>query len=235
MRARVLCNSEPLGAAMSSLQPLSSGSLSDEVFEKLVTAITLGEFELGQKLSEAELARSLGISRGPLREALGRLEGRLVTRTPRIGVRVIELNREKVQSLYIAREALEGMACRIAAEKMTDKQLAGLRAILETDSQRPEVSAGQSYTPTSYDEDFHWAIVQAAQSETIERVLMTEVYYQLRLLRRKSSARPGRAKAALTEHFRILGALEAHNPDEAETEMRAHLRNARYSSLAAIA
>ena len=75
---------------MSVLNPIAGTSLANEAFGKLVEAITSGEFEPGEKLSEADLARKLGISRGPLREALGRLEGRLVTRTPRLGVRVIQ-------------------------------------------------------------------------------------------------------------------------------------------------
>src|SRR5215203_2331637 len=99
-----------MDARMTSLLPISGTSLVNEAFGKLVEAITSGEFEPGQRILEAELARQLGISRGPLREALGRLEGRLVTRTPRIGVRVIESRPEEVSQLFLVREALEGMA-----------------------------------------------------------------------------------------------------------------------------
>ncbi|RYG95677.1 MAG: GntR family transcriptional regulator, partial [Alphaproteobacteria bacterium] len=106
---------------MSNIQPIIRSSLSAEAFDKVVEAITSGEFEPGQRLSEAELARNLGISRGPLREALGRLEGRLVKRTPRIGVHVISFTREDLESLFLTREALEGMSARLAAERMTDK------------------------------------------------------------------------------------------------------------------
>ena len=66
----------------SALRPIEAISLTDEAFERLVQAITTGEYGPGQKLSEPELAAKLGISRVPLREALNRLEGKLISRTP---------------------------------------------------------------------------------------------------------------------------------------------------------
>ncbi|KQQ35570.1 hypothetical protein ASG19_17975 [Rhizobium sp. Leaf306] len=218
---------------MSTIQPIIRSSLSAEAFDKVVEAITSGEFEPGQRLSEAELARNLGISRGPLREALGRLEGRLVKRTPRIGVHVISFTREDLESLFLTREALEGMSARLAAERMTVKQLDDLRALLEGHSHQPELASGEAYVQRSRDDDFHFAIIHGAQCERIERVLMNEIYYQLRIHRRKSSTQPGRAQAALKEHRQIVEALESRDPDRAETAMRTHIRNARYSSLAA--
>jgi DNA-binding GntR family transcriptional regulator len=219
---------------MTSLTPIVNPSLSTEAFEKVVEAITSGEFEPGQRLSEAELARNLGISRGPLREALGRLEGRLVTRTPRIGVRVIKMSRDKLDSLLLTREALEGMAARLAAERMSATELAQLRHLLEEHASRPEVTAGEAYLPRSRDDDFHFAIICAARSELLEGLLMNEIYYQLRIHRLKSSTQPGRAVAALKEHGTIVDALESRDPDRAEAMMRLHLRNARFSALASL-
>ena len=218
---------------MSNIQPIIRTSLSADAFDMVVEAITSGEFEPGQRLSEAELARNLGISRGPLREALGRLEGRLVKRTPRIGVHVISFTREDLESLFLTREALEGMSARLAAERMTVKQLGDLRALLEGHSHQPELASGEVYIQRSRDDDFHFAIIHGAQCERIERMLMNEIYYQLRIHRRKSSTQPGRAQAALKEHGEIVEALESRDPDRAETAMRIHIRNARYSSLAA--
>ncbi|WP_323039580.1 GntR family transcriptional regulator [Gemmobacter sp.] len=220
---------------MSSIKPIVGASLSSEAFEKVVEAITSGEFELGQRLSEAELARQLGISRGPLREALGQLEGRLVRRTPRIGVHVIDFSRKDIEALFLTREALEGMAARLACERLTDTQLQHLRSMLADDAHRPEVASGERYAPRTRDEDFHFSIIRAAENERIERLLLDEVYYQLRIHRRKSSAQPGRTMAALKEHHQIVEALESRNPDEAEKAMRMHLRNARISAMAAVA
>jgi DNA-binding GntR family transcriptional regulator len=220
--------------SLGKIKPIVSSSLSSEAFEKVLEAITSGEFEPGERLSEAELARQLGISRGPLREALGRMEGRLVTRIPRIGVRVITFSRDDLESLYVTREALEGMAARLASERMSDHRLRELRQLLDSHSHQPELAAGEAYLQRAKDDDFHFSIIRAARCEHLERLLMDEVYYQLRIHRRKSSTQPGRAQAALNEHLTIVEALESRDPDRAEAAMRTHIRNARLSSLASL-
>jgi DNA-binding GntR family transcriptional regulator len=219
---------------MSALKPIAITSLAEEAFGKLVQAITSGEFEPGQKLSESELARRLGISRGPLREALGRLEGRLVMRTPRLGVSVIDFSRQDLEQLFVVREALEGMAARLAAERMTAGELARLRDLLQSHANQPELAAGSAYHQRSRDEDFHFTIVRAARCERLEQMLLDELYYQLRLQRLRSSTRPGRAKQALGEHREILEALASRNPETAEGTMRHHIRNARLSALSVL-
>jgi DNA-binding GntR family transcriptional regulator len=220
---------------MSVLKPIAITSLAEEVFAKLVQAITSGHFEPGQRLSESELARQLGISRGPLREALGRLEGRLVTRVPRIGVRVIDFDRGDLEHLFLVREALEGMAARLAAERMTAPELRHLQGLLAHHASQPELAAGSAYFQRSTDEDFHFTIVRAARCDRLERMLLTELYFQLRIHRLRSSARPGRAQQALEEHRKILRALGTRNPDAAEAAMRQHIRNARLSTLSVLA
>ncbi len=219
---------------MSALKPIAITSLAGEAFGKLIQAITSGEFETGQKLSEAALARQLGISRGPLREALGRLEGRLVMRTPRLGVRVIDFTREDLEQLFLVREALEGMAARLAAERMTIGEQRQLRDLLAHHASQPELAAGSAYYQRSRDEDFHFTIVRAARCERLEQMLLNELYYQLRLQRLRSSTRPGRAQQALSEHREIVDALASRNPDAAEGTMRHHIRNARMSALSAL-
>jgi DNA-binding GntR family transcriptional regulator len=216
---------------MSAIKPIAITSLAEGAFGKLVQAITSGEFQPGQKLSESELARRLGISRGPLREALGRLEGRLVTRTPRLGVSVIDFNRDNLEQLFFVREALEGMAARLAAERMTTQELARLRELLTHHANQPELAAGSAYYQRSRDEDYHFTIVRAARCERLEQMLLDELYYQLRIHRLRSSTRPGRAQQALGEHREILEALSSRNPDVAEGTMRHHIRNARVSAL----
>ncbi len=218
---------------MQPFAPLSSTSLANEAFQKIVEAITSGAFRPGEKLSEAELARQFGISRGPLREALGRLEGRLVTRTPRLGVRVIDFAAEDVEQLFLLREALEGMAARLAAERISERELADLEALLDRHSARRDIVEGRSYIQDRVDDDFHMAVVRGAKSERIEALLVDNVYYQLAMQRQRSSTRAGRTKAALAEHRDICEALLARDPERAEAAMRKHIRNARYSALAA--
>ena len=91
-------------------------TLADRVFSQIQDAIVKGELIAGAKISEAELTTRYGVSRGPLREALRRLEARkLLTRIPHVGVRVVELSVAELLEMYQVREVLEGMAARLAA------------------------------------------------------------------------------------------------------------------------
>jgi DNA-binding GntR family transcriptional regulator len=216
------------------IEPIALSSLAEEAFVKLVQVITSGAYSPGQRLSESGLARQLGISRGPLREALGRLEGRLVTRTPRIGIRVVDFRPAEVSELFIVREALEGMAARLAAEHMTTIELDGLQHLLEEHGRHQDISTGQAYHQGVGDDDFHFAIIKGARCEQLERLLLDGLYYQLRLHRLRASTQPGRAKEAFGEHREILAALMGRNPDAAEGCMRRHIRNARLNALSSI-
>jgi DNA-binding GntR family transcriptional regulator len=136
--------------------------------------------------------------------------------------------------LFRVREALEGMAARLAAEHIGNEDLEELRSLLDRHAQQPALAAGQVYVQKSQDDDFHFVIARAARCPQIERLLLNEVYYQLRLHRLKSSTQPGRAQAALREHHEIVSALQSRDPDLSEETMRKHIRNARYNALAAV-
>lgn len=207
---------------------------SEGVLARLLDVISSGQFVPGQRISESELARQLGISRGPVREALGRLEGRLVERRPNLGVRLIKLDREKVEELFFVREALEGMAARLATESITNRQLNQLYEMLGAHEKTIQQNGHPSYLQGVGDEDFHFAIVSISGCATLRRVLLDEIYFQLRLHRRRSGTQPGRAIAALEEHRAIVDALAGRNPDRAEEAMRLHLRSARFSALGAL-
>ena len=96
----------------SQVQPKSS-TLADSVFEQIRTAIIRGELPPGSKINEPQLSKQYGISRGPLREAIRRLEGcKLVEVKPNAGAKVVSLNSEQALEIYAIRESLEGLACR---------------------------------------------------------------------------------------------------------------------------
>lgn len=203
-------------------------SLVDVVAERIEAAIISGQLEPGSRLSEQGLAASLGVSRGPLREAIRRLEGRkLLERTPNIGVRVAALSLKDLNDVLQVREALEGMACRLAAQNMTDPEIAELKSLLGKHEQQKSVREGKGYYQESKDFDFHFRIVTGSRNERLSQILLGDLYYLLRVYRYKSSTKPGRAMEALKEHKAIVTALEQHDPDAAERAMREHLHNAR--------
>ncbi|TWG97311.1 DNA-binding GntR family transcriptional regulator [Mesorhizobium sp. J18] len=211
---------------MSYLEPIAVSSIANEAFNKLTQAILSGEFAPGERLSEAELARRFGISRGPIREALGRLEGKLVTRMPRVGVSVIDLSPEMLLDLFAVREALEGMAARLAAERVRGSEIEELNELLEQHGGHPDVASGAGYYQAANDDDFHFRIVRIARNEQLEVMLLNELYYKLKLYRYRISSNPGRAQKALEEHREIVKAIASRNPEAAEAVMRTHIRNA---------
>jgi DNA-binding GntR family transcriptional regulator len=203
-------------------------SLVDVVAERLEAAIISGQLEPGSRLSEQALATSLGVSRGPLREAIRRLEGRkLLERTPNIGVRVAALSLRDLNEILQVREALEGMACGLAAINMPDTEIAALRKLLDGHEKQKSVQENKGYYQESKDFDFHFRIVTGSGNERLQQMLTGDLYYLLRVYRYKSSTKPGRALEALQEHRDIVTALEARHPQAAEHAMREHLRHAR--------
>lgn len=211
-------------------QPLISANLSALAFERLEQAIMSGELKPGERLSETTLARRYGISRGPLREAIGRLEGRnLVERVANQGARVISLQNAELIDLMVIRESLEGMACRLAATRMKASELKKLQRMLDQHARDEAVISGRGYFQGGGDLDFHYCIVRASGNDRLVQMLDEELYSLLRLYRQRLSTRPGRPAQALEEHRRVLAALEARDPDAAEATMRAHIQSSRAS------
>ena len=207
--------------------PITPFSLVDQTFERIADAIVRGELKPGERIREALLARELGISRGVLREAMQRLEGRkLVMRTSNIGVHVVERSRQDLYELVCMREALEGMAARLSAKHMTGREIDDLQRHLDQHSRHSDVEKGESYFQST-DDDLHYRIARGSHNSRLEAALCDELFYQLRLYRYRSSAIPGRAQAALQEHRHIVDAIAAHDPDSAEAAMRTHLANSR--------
>ncbi|WP_337185990.1 GntR family transcriptional regulator [Phenylobacterium sp.] len=111
---------------------LSDESLPEQIARRLTHAILGGDYQPGARLPEPEIAARFGVSRGPVREAFHLLarEG-LVQFRPRRGVIVTDLSVEETQEIYELRGLLFGHACRLAAARATDDELAGVRAALD--------------------------------------------------------------------------------------------------------
>jgi DNA-binding GntR family transcriptional regulator len=208
--------------------PVEVITLADRVCAEIVTAIVKGEIPSGQKISEPELARTYGISRGPLREAMRRLEGlRLIERKPNVGARVVQLSIKELIEIYHVREALEGMACRMAALHMSDEEIADLRSLLDEHERSVQELDGRSYFQKEGDLDFHYRIVQGSKNEKLLELLGSDLYHLVRMYRYQFSVSSSRPKRALKEHRQIVDAIEARDPELAELLMRRHISAAR--------
>ncbi|QFT09635.1 GntR family transcriptional regulator [Vibrio sp. THAF190c] len=196
--------------------------------EYLIEAIVSGELEPGGKISEPELAKRFEVSRGPLREAMMRVEGLgLIERIPHVGARVITLCEEKLIELYSVREALEGMAARLAARYITAEELMGLEGLLLTHSKHIDQVDGASYFHQHGDFDFHYRIIKASRNSKLEALLCDELYHLLRMYRYQSPRAQSRPIEALNEHKFILQAISQRDEELAEMLMRRHISGSR--------
>jgi DNA-binding GntR family transcriptional regulator len=203
------------------------GTLADVAARRLAHSIVTGELAQGQKLNEAELAERFGMGRGPLREALRQLEGmRLVKRVPNAGARVVVLDRKTLSDLYAVREALEGMACRLAAAQMSDDEIAQLSALLDRHEAQIKRQGGKVYAQSEGDLDFHYQIARGSRNRMLMDMLGGEQYQLLRMCRYRTSRNAQRTRPALQQHRQIVDALAQRDGELAELLMRRHIQGA---------
>lgn len=205
----------------------AENTLGGKITETLRDAIVRGDIAPGTKLSEPKLAVEFDVSRGPLREAIRRLESiNLVKHVPHEGVRVVTLDLPEVIEIYHVREALEGKAAALAARNMSVEQIDNLHHLLEMAEKHMKTSGGE-YLQAETDIDFHYQVIQGSQNQVLVRTLCEELYYLLRMYRYQSSLQPARSKQAFSEHQHLIYAIEQRDEQLAEMVMRKHIVRAR--------
>jgi DNA-binding GntR family transcriptional regulator len=193
-----------------------SGTRAEQAFSAISEMILSGELEPGAIVNEVDLSRRLQMTRGPIREAMMRLEGRkLITREAYQRSRVIEIGPREMREVFEFREGVEGVAARLAALHMSDEKLAHLAARLDARK------AGKDP-----DFDIHWEIASGCGNTRITQTICDEFYYVLRMYRNRSSTNPQRPVEAHEEHRHILRAMQARDAELAESRMRKHIREA---------
>lgn len=176
----------------------------------------------GDKISVEALSRELGVSRTPLWGAINRLEAEgIVEVSPRQGVYLINFDGGRALEIYIVREALEGMAARLAAGKASDRQLEALRAKVEEQHAFAASGDAEGYCRTAL--EFHEEIVRIAGNTTLERHLMA-VLAQIRAMRLQRRYVPLNLANSREDHTGLLRALMARDPAAAEEEARRHIQ-----------
>jgi len=210
------------------LETSEAVTLADQALEAIQAQIVAGELAPGTKLNEGELAAAHGISRGPLREAIRRLEARrLVEIVPNAGASVVCLTHEQLIAVYETREALEATACRLAAERIEADEVASLHALLDDHERGLPDDRGARYLQEEGDFDFHYRIARASRNPILASMLCDDLYHLVRMYRRRTPAGAGRGRRALDEHRRIVDALGEGDAELAEILMRRHVSAAR--------
>lgn len=199
-------------------------SLVDRVYADLLEGILSGRLTAGSKISEPQIAATAGVSRAPLREAIRRLEERrLVTHSPRRGVRVISPDDGMFQELMSIRAVLEGLAARQAAANVTIADGNELRAMLEHHGQVLREHGPMEYWQSSANTDFHHRLVLLSRNQALMDLVNDRFWPVFLLIRKARRAEPGRIERSYIEHRRITNAILDHDEDLAEMLMRRHI------------
>jgi DNA-binding GntR family transcriptional regulator len=204
---------------------LRNVSRSEFVFASLRDAIWEGRFAPGERIAEEEIAKSLGVSRTPVRDALRRLQerGMLVVGASRSLI-VAELSTPQVLELYAMREILEGSAARFAAQHASEAEIDILQRVLDEFDKH----ADDALMLISLNRRFHRAICEAAHNRYLIATL-DGMHDALALLHSNTFRLPNRRSASDAEHCRIVRAIARRNPDEAEQAARNHVRAAQHT------
>lgn len=200
---------------------LRQATIGHRVFEALKHAIVQLQLRPGNLLSEAEVARQLGVSRQPVREAFIKLaEVGLVEIRPQRGTFVVLISRRDVENARFIREAIEVAVARKAAEEADAASIARIRETLV--AQREACGKGDIAGFLRHDEAFHQAIARSVDCEHAWR-LLENLKAQMDRVRYLSMPLATPVEALITQHEAVLEAIEAHSPDNAEAAMRQHL------------
>lgn len=198
------------------------------VYATLTKAILDGDLGPGAKLNEPSIAGDLQVSRAPVREAIRRLQERgMVTYVPNFGSRVVAPTLAEFLALLDVREALEGMACQLAAEAMPDDAMKALDRLVEADGDTLKRDPEGPLEQQENEGDFHLLIAQGCGNPVLADLLCDHFYPRLKLCRARHRTIRGRGLAAWTEHRRIMDALLNRDGEMAQLLMRRHIRSAR--------
>ncbi len=200
--------------------------------ELLRDMILEGAFAPGERLNEAALSERLQISRSPIREALQSLSGQgLVKMVANRGAYIQTYTVEMLTELAVVRESLESTAVRLAAESMSDEQLAKGFEMLERVSQT--LSAIPKSVVVPHKADFHAMIAEASGNSELAAMIQT-VESKFMIARARSGANPERARVAQGEHRKILEAVRDRDAETAAEAMSSHLARSLASMLASL-
>ncbi len=202
-------------------------NLSQSVYEQLKQEIISGEICQGEKISESALAEKYQTSRGPLREALNKLEAiKLIIKTPNSKSEVVTLNEKLLSDVYQMRELFEGAATRLAAQHMTEEDIDNLYTLLDKHSQSVQKEQGKSYFQQEGDLDFHFFIFSKCGNTLLSSYLQDELYQIIRMCRYQTAHMSLRVSHALAEHYQIADAIKKRDGEFAEILMRRHISGA---------
>lgn len=193
------------------------------VSDALRTALMAGDLSPGQRLVEADLAETYGVTRAAVRAALIELSSEgVLERIPNRGARVRVVTVAEAVAITECRMVLEGLCAAKAAERATDAQIAALQQLGAELS--AAVAGGEPLTYSALNRELHRTVREMAEQPVavglLDRLNAQSVRHQFRL-----ALRTGRPQVSLGEHLAIIEAISRRDPEAAEVAVREHLRS----------
>jgi len=172
------------------------------------------------RLDERDLAKRLGVSRTPIRDALARLEHEgLVESVPRRGYFILRKSRDELVEIIHVWAALESMAARLITRRAGDEEIASLRAIFATFENGELAAKLDEYSDANL--AFHGRIIELARSVTLSR-MAEGLMIHVRSIRHRTISEDHRFERSMVDHMQIIQALEARDGELAERLVREH-------------
>jgi DNA-binding GntR family transcriptional regulator len=197
-------------------------TMAEYALEQLREAIILGELPAGTPLRLDELARSLGMSISPIREAVRQLEALgLAKHVPHQGARVLDFDVEELRDLFAIRLALESLAVRRAAERFTDEDAEAALAQLERfDAAAADEDVRESMRAHT---DFHFTLYDASQSTWLVALIRPAWDRSERFRPALLTSKDGPQERHRAYDRALLDACAAHDPEGAAAVLHDHL------------
>jgi DNA-binding GntR family transcriptional regulator len=212
------------------LAPLTDQlSLQERTYQSLRAALLNGDYLPGDRIYEAAVAQALGVSRNPVREAVRRLQqDGLVEVRPHYGTYVATIPSDEIEDVYRIRGALEATAAALAAERMTEEEIAELGSIVREQEETAARADALPREPVSVvqADRFHHAIHVGARSPRL-LALLEQIYAQVTHFRNLTLRVPGRAAVSAAGHAQIFEAIRTRDTEAADRTMRTHIDDAR--------
>jgi len=204
---------------------LNHHTLNQRIYDRMRELVESGAISPGARLDERALADDLGVSRTPLREAIGKLvEDGLVEHRAYCGNFVRTLTVKQVNDLYVVREALEGLAVRLAVPKLSENHVLTIRRILDDTFDALERGDMAGYSIA--DQSFHDTLARLSENEPLIEAL-GRLRRQIQLVRALANRDPDVVKRTAFERPQILAALELRDAERAARLMEEHIDGVR--------
>ena len=201
--------------------------LSEVAYEAIKKAILSAEFGSKPEIQVDEdlLAKQLGISRTPVREAVFRLttEG-FLKKIPRRGVYIAKKSPDEIIEILLVRSALEGLAARLAAEQVTKKDLAEMKSIFKSFHRFNRKEIIREYSKANV--KFHEYVIERSNCDKLIDIA-GNLFSQMQMIRRWYPGTATTCQNSLSEHLAIIEAIGKRNGEVAETLMRKHILSIR--------